>query len=123
MSRKSAQEAKTERTTWFFLVLVFIVLSFDREGTIPDFIVPIVTSIILFVSAFYQQRRRRWRVAPIVWIIATFLGFVGGLAFYLQNLETASVAAELVLTYLNPVLISLAATALIIVMGILTNEG
>ena len=122
MARKSAAEAKAERTTWFFLVLVFIILSFDREDTIPDFAVPIVTAVILFVSAFIQLRRG-WRVAPIVWIIATILALVGGLTYYFETQVTPNEAIDIVLTYLNPVLISLAATVLVILLGVLTNES
>lgn len=122
-NRKSPQEAKAERTTWFFLVLVFIALNFDREGDIAGFAVPIICAFILLFSAIYQQLQRRWRVAPIVWIIATGLLILGGTIWYFQTVAANNAAAQAILLYLNPVLISLVATVIVILMGVLTNEG
>lgn len=108
---KSAAEARTERLTWYFLVVVFIVYSFDEEGLIPSFVVPFAVGIILFLSGFTQYRREM-KVSPLTWIGGALMIVAGGLNVYFGDQFIA-----------DPVLIALIAVISIILYGVLTNEG
>lgn len=119
-SRKSAAEARAERVSWFMLVLVFILLSFDDAGTIPGIAVAFYVGVVAGISALYQWRRG-WRVSPIVWIIIGVL-ILFGVYYYAVTtyLPTSPIA---ILAFFDPILIALIATVVIILFGTVTNEG
>jgi hypothetical protein len=109
MSRKTGKEARAERITWFAMVVVFMLISFDRNVTLPDYIVPFVIAGILFMSGIYQYTKQ-WRVSPATWITGAVLTLAGIFGIY----------------YNSPVdlrLVSLVAVLIIIGLGVLTNEG
>lgn len=118
---KSKAEAKVERRTWLALAGVFILLSlFDPNNTLPDYAIALTISGILMLSGLYQfmqsDDNESWRVSPITWITAAILAvfaIYGGLANFRAWLTIP----------LDLRLVSLAATYIIIVMGILTNES
>lgn len=73
--RKSGEEAKVERVTWFLMVLVFALLYFldpDAQNRLPNGLVPLSGAIILLGSGIYQFSRR-WHVSPVTWIGGTIL--------------------------------------------------
>jgi Na+/melibiose symporter-like transporter len=71
--RKSRQEARIERFTWFFMVLVFgILYILPEQNNLPNWVIPASGAVILLGSGFYQYIRR-WRVSPITWIIGTVM--------------------------------------------------
>jgi hypothetical protein len=70
--RKSENEARAERFTWFLLVLIFAVISIAPEDSIPLWTVPVSGALILLGSGVYQYARR-WRVSPITWIAGTLM--------------------------------------------------
>lgn len=70
--RKSEEEAKVERFTWFLLVLVFGVVYVLPEGNVPNWFVPLSGAIILLGSGVYQYFRR-WRVSPVTWVAGTLM--------------------------------------------------
>lgn len=110
MAKKTGAEARAERITWFMLVMIFIVLSFDISVQIPGYFIPFTVGTILFGSGFYQYRRG-WRVSPVTWMVAATMFVIGGLNWYLG------------LAIIDPILASLIGTVLVIFMGIITNEG
>jgi signal transduction histidine kinase len=64
--RKTGQEAKVERLTWFLMVIAFLLMTnngFDGAATLG------VVSIILLISGLYQWRKR-WSVGPAVFLMA-----------------------------------------------------
>lgn len=118
---KSREEAKVERRTWLALAGVFILLSlFDPENTLPDYAVAFTISGILMASGIYQfmqsDDNESWRVSPVTWIVAAILGLFA--TFYAFSEFRGWIRLPLDLR-----LISLGATYVIIVMGILTNES
>lgn len=116
-NRKSRQEARVERYTWFSMVVVFILISLDERLTEPSFWVPLVISAILFISGIIQYQNG-WRISPFTWIVGAVLLVIGGLTWYFSRPEVA-----VSLQFLDPILISLLATVIVIVYGIISNES
>ena len=116
-NRKSRQEARVERYTWFSMVVIFILISLDERLTEPGFWVPLVLSAILFISGIIQYQNG-WRISPFTWIVGAVLLVIGGLTWYFSRPEVA-VSVQ----FLDPILISLLATVIVIVYGIITNES
>lgn len=112
MSRKTAKEAKVERTTWFAMLFVFLFTSFDRSVSFPTWIVPLALGIILFISSFYQQFNRHWRVSPFTWIIMVLFFVLAGAAYGFPDFIPV-----------DPMFIALLMTAIHIVIGVVTNES
>lgn len=111
MSRKTGKEARTERITWFALILIFIPLNFgDWMATIPAYLFPFAVAVVLLISGIYQYRQG-WRVSPVVWMVAALMLAMGGYSWYVTR------------PLVDPVLVSLVATAGIILFGVLTNES
>lgn len=109
MARKTGREARVERATWFAMVLVFILLNFDRDITIPDWLIPFVIATILTISAIYQYTQN-WRVSPVTWVTVVVLVMAGIFAIYYNS-------------PIDLILVSLGATVGIIAWGIITNEN
>jgi hypothetical protein len=109
MPRKKGQEAKFERATWFAMVLLFALLRFDRDLSIPDIVVPIVLASILLMSGVYQITQR-WPVSPFTWMIAAALAL-------------AVVASLYINIYIDLILFSIAMTVVHIIIGIVSNES
>lgn len=111
MPRKTGNEARAERLSWFAMILVFILISFDEDLTIPEFIIPFTIAAILFISGIYQYTRG-WRISPLIWITGALL-----IAFALFDLiATIDLPIDLVL-------VSLIAVITVIVWGIISNES
>lgn len=113
--RKSADEAKAERITWFLLVLIFGILSVIQDNllitqavVIPNWIVPMSGALVLIGSGMYQYNNH-WRVSPVTWMAGMIL-----LIFGLINL--------LVDQTLDLTGLSLLAFAAVILFGLLTGE-
>lgn len=73
--KKSDDEARVERITWFLMVLVFAALYFinpETQSSIPNWVVPVSGATILLGSGIYQYMQR-WRVSPVTWIAGTFM--------------------------------------------------
>lgn len=118
---KTQAEAKVERRTWLALAGVFILLSlFDPNNTLPDYFIAFTIAGILLLSGIYQFMRSdnnvSWRVSPITWITAAIL------AVFATYSALAAYRSWLIIP-LDLRLISLIATYVIIIMGILTNES
>lgn len=112
MARKTAKEAKVERTTWFLMLSVFLVASFDRSVSFPTWVVPLSLGVILLGSSIYQQFKRHWKVSPMSWIIAVlFLVVAGAFAFYGHFVQIDAMLVSLVLTVIH------------LMLGIVTNES
>lgn len=75
--RKSEDEARVERITWFLLVAIFAVIYFIRDDVaqLPNWAVPMAGAIVLLGSGLYQYSRR-WRVSPVTWIIGATMLFM-----------------------------------------------
>lgn len=112
MARKSAQEARVERITWYLMVAVFVVVGFDRSASMPSWLIPAVLGTIILVSAAYQYRNinRGFRASFMSIMLGSLL-----LAFAAYDFYMGSV--------IDPILVSFIATVAIIVYGIVTNEG
>lgn len=112
--RKSQAEAKTERITWFLLVLIFGVLSVAQDNLppdqtlIPNWIVPISGAVVLLASGMYQYTRR-WRVSPITWIAAVVLLMFGLVNLFID--QTLDLTGLALITF-----------AIVIAFGLLTGE-
>jgi peptidoglycan/LPS O-acetylase OafA/YrhL len=115
MARKTGKEARAERVTWFALILIFIPLNFGNwMATIPAFMFPLAVATVLIFSGIYQWRHD-WRVSPIVWMIAAIMLLVGLVAMYIP---------DTLATYrIDPMLLALIATIVVIVFGVLSNES
>lgn len=115
---KSREEARVERLTWLAMAGVFILLSlFDSENKLPDYGVAFVIAGILLISGIYQFMQTSWRVSPFTWMLGfTLLVFAtfAGLGEYYNWSSRIPVDLRLV---------SLAVVVIIILLGILTNEG
>jgi len=109
MPRKQGKEAKAERLTWFGLVMVFIILSFDENLSIPDYLVPFIIAGILLISGLYQLRQR-WPISPVLWITMTVMILAGLYGIYFQP-------------FIDLRLVSLIAVVILIGFGVLTNES
>ena len=110
MARKSGKEAKAERTTWFMLILVFMLLRFDRDVSIPDYVIPFVIATILVISGIYQYTQH-WRVSPFIWVFTGVLYVAGFFDSFYGGLP------------IDLTLLSLILVVIIILMGVITNEG
>lgn len=118
MSRKTGKEARAERLTWFALVMVFLPLPLNSGqwmALIPAFMFPAAVGIILFMSGIYQYRNH-WRVSPFVWVIAAAMLLMAGYAYYTENYGTGR-------SLVDPILVALIGTIIVIVMGVLSNES
>ncbi|MCU0498326.1 MAG: hypothetical protein MUF87_13320 [Anaerolineae bacterium] len=75
--RKSEDEARVERITWFLLVAIFAVIYFIRDDVaqLPNWAVPMAGALVLLGSGLYQYSRR-WRVSPVTWIIGVTMLFM-----------------------------------------------
>lgn len=115
---KSREESRIERLTWLAMAGVFILLSlFDPDNTLPDYAVAFVIAGILLISGIYQFMQTSWRVSPFTWMLGfTLLVFATfeGLGKYYK--WTSNIPVDLRL-------VSLAVVVIIILLGILTNEG
>ncbi|HEX2906271.1 MAG TPA: hypothetical protein VHO69_05380 [Phototrophicaceae bacterium] len=107
---KSEAEARAERLTWFFLVLIFAILQiFTQNGIIIQYwLIPLSGSIVLLGSGLYQYTRR-WRVSPFTWLAGALLLFLCILNIYFS--PGRSCLGE-----------SLVIFAIIILLGLLTGE-
>jgi hypothetical protein len=72
---KGEAEARVERLTWFFLVVIFAVAQLIE--TFPPVAVPLAGAGILIGSGMYQYSRR-WRVSPVTWLAGALMA---GLAY------------------------------------------
>ncbi len=72
---KSRAEARVERLTWAFLVLIFAIPLALEEVSLPNGFIVLAGAIILLGSGVYQYTRR-WRVSPITWIAGTLMLFL-----------------------------------------------
>ncbi|MEO8608977.1 MAG: hypothetical protein ABI690_13900 [Chloroflexota bacterium] len=72
---KSEAEARIERLTWFFLVVIFAAAQILES--IPPVVVPLAGAGILLGSGIYQYSRR-WRVSPVTWLAGALMA---GLAY------------------------------------------
>ena len=81
--RKSQAEAKVERMTWFFLVMIFAILFIIPEENVPNWTVPTAGCFILLGSGVYQYSRR-WRVSPMTWIAGTIMLLLGMTNLYVE---------------------------------------
>ncbi|MDX1994931.1 MAG: hypothetical protein SF029_21290 [bacterium] len=106
--RKSDDEARAERLTWFLLVLIFAVLYIIPEQSIPNWIVPMTGAVILLGSGVYQYTKR-WRVSPVTWIAGTIMLLLAMVNIYVNQNQD----------FLGLVLLVFAG---VIGMGILTGE-
>lgn len=72
---KGEAEARIERLTWFFLVVIFAVAQLIE--TVPPVTVPLAGAGILLGSGLYQYSRR-WHVSPVTWLAGALMA---GLAY------------------------------------------
>jgi len=106
--RKTEAEARVERVTWFLMVLVFGVIYFLPDGTIPNPFIPFAGGVILLGSGLYQYSKR-WRVSPTTWIAGTILLMGAGANFtVMPNFDMYGIT---LLTFAG-----------VIGIGLLTNE-
>ena len=107
--RKSKQELRVERITWFGLVAIFIIANIVPEDTaIPNAVTPFAAGTVLFLSGIYQYSRK-WRVSFITWIAGTLMLVMG--AYNVAN------RPDLDLSFVVIILV-----AVVIAVGVLTNE-
>ncbi len=105
-SRKTGQEAKIERLTWFLIVIVFLFMSnngFDGAATLG------IVSTILLISGLYQWRKR-WSVGPAVFLAAG----IGALITLYSLWQPLPVDLSLV---------SFILIVVVIFVGIITNDS
>jgi hypothetical protein len=69
---KREREARIERMTWFLLVLIFAILYFVPDNTLPNWLVPAAGALILLGSGVVQYARRM-AVSPITWIAGSLM--------------------------------------------------
>lgn len=107
---KSGAEARAERLTWFFLVLIFAVLQLLNQSNIgiQNWLIPLSGAIVLIGSGLYQYSNH-WRVSPITWL-------AGALLFFLAMLNLYFIPGR---SFLGESLIVFAA---VILIGLLTGE-
>lgn len=110
MTRKTREEARVERITWFLLVMIFIGLSFDESISIPEYVVPALVAAILLISSMYQYSHN-WKVSPVNWITAAILIVITAYDVYFG------------VPFVDLVLVSLLAVVGIILFGVVTNES
>jgi hypothetical protein len=112
MARKSAQEARVERITWYLMVAVFVVIGFDRSASVPTWFVPGLVGSIVLISAAYQYRNinRGFRASFVSIMLGSLLIAFAAYDFYMGS-------------FIDPILVTLIATVAIILYGVVTNEG
>ncbi|MBZ0280492.1 MAG: hypothetical protein K8L97_07100 [Anaerolineae bacterium] len=108
--RKSRDEERVERLTWFFLVIIFAALQILPEGglALPLWFVPLSGAIVLIGSGLLQFTRG-WRVSPVTWL--------GG--FLLVGLTIINLYISPERNFLG---LSMIVFAGVILMGLLTGE-
>jgi Na+/melibiose symporter-like transporter len=107
--RKSDDEARIERFTWFLLVMIFGVIYLFPESTeLPNWLVPVAGSMILLGSGIYQYTRR-WHVSPITWIAGSIMFVLGLYGLYVDPNQ-------------NMLSFSMFTFAAVIGIGVLTGE-
>lgn len=107
--RKSAKELRVERITWFALVAIFVIANIVPDDTaIPNALTPFTAGVVLIVSGIYQYSKK-WRVSFVTWIAGTLMLVMA--AYNVFN------KPELDLSF-----IVIALVALVIAMGVFTNE-
>ena len=106
--RKSRAEARTERITWFLLVMIFALMNLFPEAKLPNPLIPFAGATILLGSGLYQYFRK-WRVSFVTWIAGTTLLIMGIYNVYSRP-------------DLNLTGFSLIVFAIVILFGIITNE-
>jgi hypothetical protein len=110
MPHKKGKEAKTERATWFAMILVFALLRFDTGlSTLPEYVIPFTIAGILLISGVYQISQK-WPVSPFTWGFA-FILIILGIATFYYNLPG------------DMRLFSFAITVAHIIIGIVSNES
>jgi hypothetical protein len=107
--RKSDDEARVERITWFLLVMMFGVLYlFPETADLPNWIIPVLGAVILLGSGLYQYSRH-WRVSPVTWIAGAIMFVIGLYGLYVNPNQ-------------NLLSFSLLTFAAVIGVGVLTGE-
>ncbi|PMB48277.1 hypothetical protein CEN41_01725 [Fischerella thermalis CCMEE 5330] len=104
--RKTGQEAKVERLTWFLMVITFLFMTnngFDGAATLG------IVSIILLISGLYQWRKR-WSVGPAVFLAAG-IGLLASLYAFFQPLPV------------DLALVSFILIIAVILVGVVTNDS
>jgi Na+/melibiose symporter-like transporter len=81
--RKSEDEARIERVTWFLMVLVFAVLYVLPDASVAPWTVPAAGAVILLGSGLLQYLRR-WRVSPVTWIGGTVMLLLALINVYVE---------------------------------------
>lgn len=106
MARKTGQEAKVERITWFSMVVLFLFLT--NNGVAGAWVL-LTISLLLLISGLYQWRRR-WSVGPQVLVCAGIGLLGGGYGLY------APVFVDLSLVALGIIVV-------VISFGVVTNDS
>lgn len=109
-ARKSDAEARSERITWFLLVLIFALINVLEEGgvSLPNWFVPLSGGVVLLGSGLYQYGRR-WRVSPTTWLAGAILAMLAFINLYFSPTRS----------FLG---ISLIVFAGVILIGLVTGE-
>ena len=109
---KTSQEAKVERMTWYAMVVVLIImLYFDRSLNAPPFVAPLAIAAIIIISGVYQQLKRGYRTSLISWTVAIALIIAGIYEIYYN------------IPFIDLRLAAILAVVVVIGFGVLTNEG
>ena len=107
--RKSNQEMRVERITWFALVAIFIIANIVPDDTaIPNAVTPFAAGTVLIFSGIYQYSRK-WRVNFTTWIAGTLMLVMA--AYNVTN------RPDLDLSFMVIILV-----AIVIAVGVITNE-
>ena len=72
---KSRSEARVERLTWAFLVLIFAIPLVLEDTPLPNGFIVLAGAVVLLGSGLYQYTRH-WRVSPITWIAGALMLFL-----------------------------------------------
>lgn len=108
--RKTGREARIERLTWYAIVLIVIMMNFfDQNLVLPSYIIPLIIASILIVSGVYQQMQG-YGVSLISWGVAIALILFAAFEIY-YNLP------------FDLRLLSIVGVVVVIVSGVITNEG
>lgn len=112
MARKSDEEARLERMTWYAIVGVLLVmLYFDRDLRLPAYLAPMVIALILLGVNIYQQMSSGYKPSLIAVIIAVVLLLTGAYDIYYG------------LPFVDLRLLSIVGVVVVILAGVITNEG
>ncbi len=110
MTKKTGREARAERITWFAMISIFLLMSFNTGFVLDGYMTCIILGLILLVSGFYQLSKK-WHVSPLTWMIATLLIAAGFADLYFNQ------------NYIDLNLLGLILTAAVIGIGVITNES